>query len=357
MANYDFLGSAATPTVVRTAPPGADGQSVDMVTEVDPLLDIEDAINELREKRNAVILAHYYQEAEIQDIADHVGDSLDLSRKAAATDAEVIVFAGVRFMAEVAKIVNPTRTVVLPDAEAGCSLEDSCPPDRFEAFLKDYPDHLVLSYINCSAEVKALSDIIVTSTNAEAIIRQIPKDRDIVFAPDRHLGGYLAKVAERDMVLWPGSCIVHERFSERELIRLKGDTPGAPVLAHPECPDAILKHADHVGSTSSILKYASETPAQTLIVVTEPHIMHQMELRSPGKTFIGAPGADGECNCNNCPFMELNTMEKLYLSLANLAPRIEIPEDLRLKALAPLERMFEMSANVGSSIPAVAAAE
>lgn len=313
------------------------------VTEIEPFTDLAAEIDRLRKERNAVILAHYYQDSEIQDIADFVGDSLDLSRKAAATDADVIVFCGVKFMAETAKILSPEKVVLLPDIEAGCTLEDSCPPDLFKKFRDEHPDHVSLTYINCSAEVKALSDIIVTSTNAEAIVRQIPEDKPILFAPDRHLGAYLARKTGRDMELWPGTCIVHEHFSERELVKLKTENPGAPVAAHPECPEAIIRHADHVGSTSSILKFVVESPAQKFIIATEPHIIHQMEKRSPDKTFIGAPGADGQCNCNNCPFMELNTMEKLYMCMANMTPQIEVPEDVRVKALESVQRMLDMS--------------
>jgi len=313
------------------------------IGDIDPTLDLEDEINRLRKELGAVILAHYYQDAEIQELADFVGDSLDLSRRAAETEAEVIVFCGVRFMAEVAKILSPERIVLLPDAEAGCSLEESCPPEAFRAFCEKHPDHLVVSYINCSAEVKALSDIIVTSANAEAIIRQIPQDQPILFAPDRHLGAYLSRKTGRDLLLWPGTCIVHEQFSERELIRLKGRYPEAVVSAHPECPEAILNHADHIGSTSAMLKFVSSSPAKDFIIATEPHLIHQMQKASPDKTFHTAPGADGTCSCANCPFMELNTMEKLYLSMINLAPRIEISDSLRLAAKKPLDRMLEMS--------------
>ncbi|MEN3974713.1 quinolinate synthase NadA [Emcibacter sp. SYSU 3D8] len=313
------------------------------ITEIDPFIDLKAEIDRLRKERNAVILAHYYQEGEIQDIADFVGDSLDLSRKAAATDADVIVFCGVRFMAETAKILSPDKTVILPDMKAGCSLEDSCPPDLFRKFREEHPDHVSLTYINCSAEVKALSDIIVTSSNAEYIVDQIPRDKPILFAPDRFLGGYLAKKTGRDMLLWQGSCIVHEQFSERELVKLMGTHPGAPVIAHPECPGHILQHADHVGSTSSILNYVLTSDADTFIVVTEPHIIHQMQKTAPDKTFIGAPNDDGNCNCNNCPFMALNTMEKLYLCMANMTPQIEVPEDIRVKALRSVQRMMDMS--------------
>lgn len=313
------------------------------VNSIDPTLDIIAEIKRLRETKNAVILAHFYQEPAIQEIADFVGDSLDLSRKAAETDADVIVFCGVRFMAEVAKILSPEKTVILPDMKAGCSLEDSCPPDEFGAFRAKHPDHISLTYINCSAAVKAHSDIIVTSSNAEYIINQIPKDQPILFAPDKHLGAWLSRKTGRDMLLWDGTCIVHELFSEKELVKLKVMHPEAPVLAHPECPQAILDLADHVGSTSSILKYATETDADRLIIATEPHIIHQMEKASPTKTFIGAPGADGKCSCNTCPYMALNTMEKLYLCLRDMGPEIDVDEAMRPRALAPLQVMLDLS--------------
>lgn len=308
-------------------------------------------INRLRKEKNAVILAHYYQDAAIQDLADFVGDSLDLSRKAAATDADMIVFCGVRFMAEVAKILSPEKKVVLPDMKAGCSLEDSCPPADFKAFVDAHPDHLVLSYINCSADVKALTDIIVTSSNAEHIVKQIPEDQKIIFAPDRHLGGYLSRKLGRDMLLWQGTCMVHELFSEKELVKLKARHPGAPVAAHPECPDQILALADHVGSTSSILKFGTEHEADTIIVATEPGIIHQMEKAAPHKTFIGAPGADGNCNCNTCPYMALNTIEKLYLCLKNEGPEINLDEATRVRAEKPLRRMLEMSPQAAPTPP------
>ena len=308
-------------------------------------LDLRAEIGRLRKERNAVLLAHYYQAPEIQDIADFVGDSLDLSRKAQATDADVIAFCGVRFMAETAKILSPDKIVVLPDMAAGCSLEDSCPPDKFRAFREAHPDHIALTYINSSAEVKGLSDIIVTSSSAETILKQIPLSQKIIFGPDKHLGGYLARLTGRAMLLWPGVCIVHEAFSETELIKLKAEHPGAPVLAHPECPPHIIDHADYVGATSGILKHALESPSQLIIVATEAHIIHQMQKDAPHKTFIGAPGADGNCNCNMCPYMALNTMEKLYLSLRDLQPRIEIEEGLRLRAKKSLDRMLEMAAH------------
>lgn len=306
-------------------------------------IDLRAEIERLRKERNAVILAHYYQRPELQDLADFVGDSLELSRKAAETDADVIAFCGVKFMAETAKILSPEKIVVLPDMEAGCSLEDSCPPEKFAAFRAAHPDHIALTYINCSTEVKALSDIIVTSSSAETILQQIPADQKIIFGPDRHLGGYLSRKFGREMLLWPGVCIVHEAFSETELLKLKAQHPDAPIAAHPECPPHIVDHADYVGSTSGILQYAKTTNAQTLIVATEPHIIHQMQLAIPDKTFIGAPGADGNCNCNICPYMALNTMEKLYVALRDLEPRIEIDEQLRLDAKKSLDRMLDMA--------------
>ena len=305
--------------------------------------DLRAEIDRLRKERNAVILAHYYQKPEIQDLADFVGDSLDLSKKAAATDAEVIAFCGVRFMAETAKILSPDKTVVLPDMDAGCSLEDSCPPDQFAAFRAQHPDAIALTYINCSTEVKALSDVIVTSSSAEKILSQIPKDQQIIFGPDKNLGGYLKRKTGRDLILWPGVCIVHEAFSETELLKLQAQHPGAPVAAHPECPPYILDHADYVGSTSGILNFAGQMDGDTLIVATEPHIIHQMEKAAPLKNFIGAPGADGNCNCNICPYMALNTMEKLYLALRDLEPRVEIEEGLRVRAKKSLDAMLAMA--------------
>ena len=300
-------------------------------------------IDRLRTERNAVILAHYYQRPEIQDLADYVGDSLQLSQMAADTDADVIAFCGVKFMADTAKILSPEKIVVLPDMDAGCSLEDSCPPEKFKAFREAHPDHIALTYINCSTEVKALSDIIVTSSSAETILSQIPPEQKIIFGPDRHLGGYLSRKFNREMLLWPGVCIVHEAFSETELLKLKEEHPDAPIAAHPECPPTIVDHADYVGSTSGILKFAKEFPGDTLIVATEPHIIHQMEKALPEKNFIGAPGADGNCNCNICPYMALNTLEKLYVALRDLEPRIEIEEGLRLLAKKSLDAMLDMA--------------
>ncbi|MFN3619071.1 quinolinate synthase NadA [Sphingorhabdus sp.] len=306
-------------------------------------LDLLAEINQLKKERNAIILAHYYQKPEIQDIADFVGDSLELSKRAAETDADVIAFCGVKFMAETAKILSPEKIVILPDMAAGCSLEDACPPGKFRAFREAHPDHIALTYINCSAEVKALSDIIVTSSSAETILSQIPPEQKIIFGPDRHLGGYLSRKFNREMLLWPGVCIVHEAFSETELLKLKAQHPGVPVAAHPECPPHIIDHSDYVGSTSGILQYAQTMEGDTLIVATEPHIIHQMEKAEPNKTFIGAPGADGNCACNICPYMALNTMEKLYLALRDLKPQITLDETVRLAAKKSLDRMLEMA--------------
>ncbi len=315
-------------------------------------LELEDAILRLKHEMNAVILAHYYQDDDLQDIADHVGDSLDLARKAAATDADVIVFCGVKFMAEGAKILNPSRTVLLPDLEAGCSLEYACPPDAFRAFREAHPDHLALTYINCSADVKALSDIIVTSTNAEAIIRQIPESQPILFSPDKHLGAYLSKKTGRDMLLWDGSCIVHERFSEQELVKLQTRHPEAYVIAHPECPQSLLDYADHIGSTSSLLGFTEKHPGKEFIILTEPGIVHQMEQRSPGSRFYDVPGTgEGGCvSCNNCPYMKLNTLEKLYTCMQRREPSIELPAQTIEAARKPLERMLDMSRAIPSAM-------
>jgi quinolinate synthase len=302
-----------------------------------------EVILRLKRERKAIILAHYYQDAEIQDIADFVGDSLELARAAQRADAKVIAFCGVRFMAEVAKILNPAAEVLIPDLEAGCSLEESCPPDAFARWRASYPDAVAVTYINCSAAVKALSDVIVTSSSAERILRQIPADKTILFAPDRHLGAYLVRTTGRPMVLWPGTCIVHEQFSHKALVELKLDHPDALVAAHPECPEAILAEADHVGSTSSILRFVQESKAGEFLIATEPGIIHQMEKLAPGKRFIGVPGASGECSCNVCPYMRRNTLANLYACLRDEAPRLELSEELRLAALRPLQRMLEMA--------------
>jgi quinolinate synthase len=313
--------------------------------DIDPALDLFEEIQRLKREKNAVLLAHYYQEPDIQDVADYIGDSLGLARRAAQTDADLIVFAGVHFMAETAKILNPTKKVVLPDLNAGCSLADSCPAPELAAFKAEHPDHIVVSYINCTAEVKALSDIIVTSSNAEHILRQIPEDQPILFAPDRNLGRYLERVTGRPMTIWQGVCIVHETFSEQKLVRLKVRHPDAPVLAHPECEEAVLRHADFIGSTSEIRQFARQSPATAFIVATEEGILHQMKKDNPQKTFIPAPPESG-CSCNQCPHMRLNTLEKLYLSLLHEQPEITMDEDLRRRALRPIERMLEMSTGV-----------
>lgn len=311
--------------------------------DLNPSLDLYAEIHRLRKTMNAVILAHYYQESEIQDIADFVGDSLELSRKAASTTADVIVFAGVHFMAETAKILNPDKLVLVPDLNAGCSLADSCPPDRFRQFREAHPDHFAITYINCSAAVKAMSDLICTSSNAEKLIRQIPESTPILFSPDKNLGAYLIKKTGRQMVLWPGTCEVHEIFSEKRILELKTAHPHARVLAHPECEERVLDLADFIGSTSALLNYVKQSSGSAYIIATEPGIIHQMQKACPDKTFIAAPPDNG-CPCNVCPHMKLNTPEKLYLCMTNRAPEIQIPEDIRLQALKPIQKMMEMSA-------------
>lgn len=304
--------------------------------------DLPAAISALRQERKAVILAHYYQDEAVQDIADFIGDSLELSRKAAATDAEVIVFCGVHFMAETAKILSPAKTVLLPDLEAGCSLADACPAEAFAAFRAEHPDHIAVSYINCSAAVKALSDLICTSSNAVDLVKQLPADRPILFAPDQNLGRWVQRQSGRQLTLWPGSCIVHETFSEQALLQLKLEHPEAEVLAHPECQQHLLDLADFIGSTSALLRRAEASPATSFIVLTEPGILHQMRLKVPGKSFYEVPGSDG-CSCNACPYMRLNTLEKVWQCLHDMAPEIVLDEALRLKALAPIEKMLAMS--------------
>jgi len=298
----------------------------------------------LKRERGAILLAHYYQDGDIQDLADFVGDSLELARAAQRARSRVIVFCGVRFMAEVAKILNPEAEVIIPDLEAGCSLEESCQPEEFRRWREEHPDHVAVTYINCSAGVKALSDVIVTSSSAETIIRKLPADRPILFAPDRHLGAYLVKKTGREMVLWPGTCVVHDQFSQRALVELMTDHPEARVAAHPECPEAILALADHVGSTSSILKYVQTDPAAAFIIATEPGIIHQMERLAPGKLFIPVPGGTGECACNVCPYMKRNSLANLYSCLRDGVPRLDLPEEVRVAALRPLNRMLELSA-------------
>ncbi len=310
--------------------------------EIDPRLDLFEEIARLKKEKNAVILAHYYQDADIQDIADFIGDSLQLSQEAAKTNASIILFAGVHFMAETAKIISPTKKVILPDMAAGCSLADSCPPEAFKAFKDKHPDHVVVSYINCSAAIKALTDIVCTSSNAEKIIESIPKDKKIIFAPDRNLGAYLKKKTGRDMVLWDGACMVHEIFSLEKLLRLKERHLAAEVLAHPECEAAILDHADFIGSTTAILNYALQSEKKQFIVVTESGILHQMRKAAPDKEFIPAP-PNANCACNDCPHMKLNTLEKIYLCLRDESPEIILDEALRVAASASIERMLAIS--------------
>jgi quinolinate synthase len=313
---------------------------------VDPSLDLEEEIARLKKEKNAVILAHYYQDSEIQDVADFIGDSLQLAQAAAKTNADVICFAGVHFMAETAKILNPHRVVVIPDLDAGCSLADGCPADKFAAWKGLHPNAVTVSYINCSAEVKALSDYIVTSSNAEKIVRQIPADREVLFAPDKNLGRWLEKTIGRRMKLWQGSCIVHDTFSQRKLVALKERHPGAKVLAHPECEEPVLALADYIGSTTGILKHALASPAKEFIVVTEPGILHQMEKEAAKagleKVFIPAP-PEASCACNECPHMRKNTLEKVYLALRDLEPRLEMPPRLIEQARLPIDRMLALS--------------
>ncbi len=309
-------------------------------------LDLFAEIERLKKERNAIVLAHYYQEPDIQDVADYIGDSLGLSQQAAKTDADIIVFAGVHFMAETAKILSPQKKVLLPDLKAGCSLADSAPPELFRKFKEKYPDHLVISYINCSAGIKALSDIICTSSNAEKIIDSVPKDQPIIFAPDRNLGSYLAQKTGRDMVLWNGACMVHEIFSLEKITKLKIRHPQAKIIAHPECEAAVLAIADYIGSTTGLLKFTQRDDAQEYIVVTETGILHQMEKENPGKTFIPAP-PNNSCACNDCPHMKLNTLEKLYLCMEYEEPEITMDEQLRIAAKKPIERMLEISAQYG----------
>ncbi len=311
-------------------------------TEIDLSLNLEEEILALKKKHNAVILAHYYQESEIQDLADFIGDSLELSRKAAATDADVIVFAGVHFMAETAKILSPQKKVVLPDLNAGCSLAEGCPAPLFKKFIEQHPDHIVISYINCSAAVKALSDIICTSSNAVKIVEQIPPEQKIIFAPDKNLGKYIIKKTGREMLLWDAVCVVHETFSDKKIIRLKIEHPGALLIAHPECEEVILNKADFIGSTSALLKYVQDSSAKEFIVATEEGIIHQMKKKAPDKIYIPAPPEEN-CACNQCPYMKLNTMEKLYLCMRDLKPEITLDEELRLRALKPIQKMLKMS--------------
>ena len=310
--------------------------------EIDPSLNLFEKIAQLKKQKNAIILAHYYQEGDIQDIADYIGDSLGLAQQAEKTKADIIVFCGVHFMAETAKLLNPNKKVLLPDLRAGCSLADSCPPAEFKKFKEEHPDHVVISYINCTAAIKALSDIICTSSNAVKIVESVPADKKIIFAPDKNLGAYVAKKTDRDLVLWNGTCMVHEIFSLQKITKLKHINPDALLIAHPECEEVILKIADFIGSTTALLNYTTTSPATSFIVATESGIMHQMQKNSPLKTFIPAP-PDNNCACNDCPHMKLNTLEKVYLCMKNEMPEIIIPEELMQPALKPLKRMLELS--------------
>lgn len=305
-------------------------------------LDLIEEIKELKVKKNAVLLAHYYQENEIQDVADFIGDSLALAQEAKKTQASIILFAGVHFMAETAKILNPGKKVLIPDLKAGCSLADSCPPEAFRLFKEKHPDHLVISYINCTAEIKALSDIICTSSNALSIVEGLPKDQKIIFAPDKNLGAYIQKKSGRPLLLWDGACMVHEIFSYEKLLLLKQQYKDAKVIAHPECENHILELADFIGSTSALLNYTKSSPANSFIVVTETGILHQMQKANPGKTFIPAP-PNNNCACNECPYMKRNTLEKIYTALKYEEPEILLPEELIKKALVPMQRMLELS--------------
>lgn len=314
--------------------------------EIDPQIDLFAEIQKLKKEKNAILLAHYYQETDIQDVADYIGDSLGLAQKAEQAEADIILFAGVHFMAETAKILNPSKKVILPDLKAGCSLADSAPAPLFKAFKDKHPDHLVISYINCTAEIKALSDIICTSSNAESIIASVPKDQPIIFAPDKNLGAYLNKKSGRNMLLWNGACMVHEIFSLEKIVKLKIRNPKVKVLAHPECEEAVLNVADFIGSTTQILKYSSTDDAQEYIVATETGILHQMQINSPHKTFIPAPPTNN-CACNDCPHMKLNTLEKIYLALKYELPELTMDESLRLAAKKSMDRMMEISRAAG----------
>ncbi len=313
---------------------------------VENIKDLKEAFNQLKKEKNAVLMAHYYQEDEIQDIADFVGDSLALAQFAAKTEADIIMVAGVHFMGESAKILSPDKTVLVPDLNAGCSLADSCPPDAFAEFIKQYPDHKVVTYVNTSAEIKALSDIVVTSTNAKAIVDSFPKDEKLIFGPDRNLGNYINSITGREMILWDGACHVHEKFSLEKILELKKENPEAEVLTHPECKKPLLMISDHVGSTAALLNYSVQSSSNKFIVATESGIIHQMKLKSPNKTFIPAPPNDSTCACNECEFMRLNTLAKMYNALKYNWPSISVAEDVRLKAVKPIERMLEISAQL-----------
>ena len=314
--------------------------------EINPSLDLFEEINKIKKEKNAIILAHYYQEPDIQDIADFIGDSLGLSQKAVNTNADIIVFAGVHFMAETAKILNPNKKVLLPDLKAGCSLSNSAPPALFKLFKEKYPNHLIITYINCSSEIKAMSDIICTSSNAKQIVESLPINQPIIFAPDKNLGAYINKVTGRNMLLWNGSCMVHEIFSLEKIIKLKIRHPEAKLIAHPECEESILAITDYIGSTTGLLKYSQQNPSKIFIVATETGILHQMQKLSPNKTFIPAP-PNNSCACNNCPYMKLNTLEKLYITMKYENPEIILKEDIRIAAKKSIDKMLEISASLG----------
>jgi quinolinate synthase len=306
-------------------------------------MNIIEEIQRLKKEKNAVVLAHYYQDSDIQDIADYIGDSLGLAQEAAKSKADIIAFAGVHFMAETAKLLNPDKKVLIPDEKAGCSLAESCPPDEFRKFKAQYPDHVVISYINCTAEIKAMSDIICTSSNAVKIVQSVPQEKKIIFAPDKNLGAYIIKKTGRDMVLWNGTCMVHEIFSYEKIMRLKVRYPQAELIAHPECEEIILQQADFIGSTSALLNYTQTNSSREFIVATESGIIYQMQKKNPDKVFIPAP-PDNNCACNNCPHMKLNTLEKLYACLVKEQPEISIPAEIAEKAVIPLKRMLEITA-------------
>lgn len=314
--------------------------------DLDPELDLFSAIEKLKKEKNAVVLAHYYQEPDIQDVADYIGDSLGLAQEAQKTSADMIVFAGVHFMAETAKILNPSKKVVIPDLKAGCSLSDSCPPALFKKFKEQHPDYVVISYINCSAGIKALSDVIVTSSNARIIVESFPKEQKIIFAPDKNLGAYINKVTGRNMLLWNGACMVHEIFSLEKITKLMVRHPEAKLIAHPECEEPILRMAHYIGSTTGLLKYTQTDTSKEYIVATETGILHQMIKASPDKTFIPAP-PNNSCACNDCPHMKRNTLEKIYLCMEYETPYIEMNEELRSAAKKPIDKMLEISANAG----------
>lgn len=317
-----------------------------MPIDIDPSLDLFAEISRLKKEKNAVVLAHYYQDGDIQDIADYIGDSLGLSQQAAKTTVDVIVFCGVHFMAETAKILSPKKTVLLPDLNAGCSLADRCQAKDFEVFKKNHPDHIVITYVNCSAAVKALSDIVCTSSNAVQIVESLPKDQKIIFAPDKNLGAYVAKKTGRDLVLWDGACMVHEIFSQQKIIKLKERYPTAEVIAHPECEEAVLKLADFIGSTTALLNYTVKSDSKAFIVATESGILHQMQKAAPDKIFFPAP-PNSMCACNDCPHMKLNNLEKVYLCMKYGAPEVTVPAEIIDKARLPIERMLQISEKLG----------